>query len=643
MNLLIMFLILFTIAVALCYIFNYRFEQTIGITCLLMILILYLFGIFELLIVGTYAIYLLAALSVLLILFMLVKGRIKKDFWKEKIITPGFVVFSIFFLISHYVHRSRVLMNWDEFSHWGRVVKNYYHFNSITEHYFSTVIFPGYPPGSSLFHYFWMSTFGFNESLFFIGMNILLFSLLLPLFKVVNWKSAKMILPIALLVVAIPLDLFPRIYSEIYVDALMAILFANILFAYFTEKKYDKPFFANVFISLFVLTIIKASGFGLALIAALIITLDVLVKFIKERKKGEKGSGFSVKSVLRSKNFYIPGVALMAPILSNQSWSIFRSVTETQFAWEGVRHINFSNIMALLTGTTYEYRYVVINNFINGLFDTNVSVQLIPLNYFRWFLLITVLLLIWNYKSKGVMPFNIKVVGGGLYIGWAIYIVSLLVLYIFTFYEWEALRLASFTRYMNTYLLGMVISLSYLFAYWMITKLEVDIDDRVKRKNTLILTVFIAAILAMSSPLATIGLRTHQWTEPREEVTIGRIQALHLDYRTDRVWYIYQHTAGYQFHIAAYTMTPIRINGDFAWSIGTPSGEEDVWTREMTSDEWLEAIRRGGYTFVYINRLSENFVDEFGAAFTDPATIKEHSLYRVVDHNGGIILEYVDF
>ncbi len=86
-------------------------------------------------------------------------------------------------------------------------------------------------------------------------------------------------------------------------------------------------------------------------------------------------------------------------------------------------------------------------------------------------------------------------------------------------------------------------------------------------------------------------------------------------------------------------MQPLVIEGQIAhnWSIGTPYGENDVLTLNIACAEWLETLKNG-YSYVYLEKIDEQFIEEFGAAFENQSEIMQQALYSVEDVGGRTVL-----
>jgi len=533
-----------------------------------------------------------------------------------------------------------MLSAWDEFSHWGRVVKNMYFFDALGNHPDSTSLFRGYPPSTALFHYFWMKMGEFSEPNLYRSMGVLGFSLLLPVMKNIGWNSKKVAIVVASFVIMVPMYLFGNFYTEIYVDAIMGILVAYSLFIYFTEESYNIPFMINITLALSALTLVKAAGFGLAISVSLVIIADNIIKVLKKRREeNQKGGSLvieRVKNTLKSKYFCISAITMITTIATNLSWSIYRNITDTAHAWGSVRYVTIPAIIELLTGRADPEKYAILDHFIRVCFTREIFLGRIAFPYFQWVALTIVIVSIWLFRTD--KSTKDKLICGiyGVIIGWLAYMLSVVLIYLYAFPFNEAIGLDSFNRYMNTYFIAVVCSFSLLFVYYINEREKLELDKKFKK---IITFIFIPVFLFNFGAFLDLFLAPPP--SVRSEVTIGRVAALELDYKTDAIHYIFQNSNGFQHYIAQYEMTPVPVNREILfWSIGTPY-PGDQWTRDISLDEWLDILRRD-YTYVYLEHIDDQFIEQFGGAFERITQIKNQSLFKVVVRDNTVILEYIE-
>ena len=185
-----------------------------------------------------------------------------------------------------------------------------------------------------------------------------------------------------------------------------------------------------VCLTLFILTLMKPIGIGFALLICLLIAADVLL--------------FQRQQPRRQRVLWVAAPVLSA-LAAKVSWGLYLKLTNTGGAWDTSR-ITPAALWAFLRGQGEEYQYETFHNFA-GYFRG------IPLQYLFYFAAAALCFLFFlckpAYRRRAALFF------GGLGFGYVVYSAVLLVLYLFTFSSYEAVRLASIDRYIGTYYYGM--------------------------------------------------------------------------------------------------------------------------------------------------------------------------------------------
>lgn len=256
--------------------FNKKFEETIAINIMSIILIIYFSGIFGFLKQGVYIVVGLSIIAYLYTIFKIIKNKNLKETMKN-IFTPGFAIFVIFLIFLIIVHRGRLCVNWDEFSHWGDVVKAMFNINDFSTSSESMSMFKSYPPAMSIFQYFWMVIGGsFKEWYLYVSYQIFAVSLFLPMLKNIRWKEWPKIIIIAGVILFIPIIVYSGYYEAIYIDAILGIMFGYVLSNILLVKEYDRFEILKLILSLSVLVLLKDMGMLFAVIALIIMILDAI-------------------------------------------------------------------------------------------------------------------------------------------------------------------------------------------------------------------------------------------------------------------------------------------------------------------------------------------------------------------------------
>ena len=128
MNILILLGVFLAFSTAFAIAFKRRIEEAIPTTMFSIIILLYIFGLAKNL---EFGISVIKLISISLIIYIICSIYKNKKLVGQYILTPGIIIFMVIFFSTVLIHKGRVLMHWDEFSHWGLVVKNMFSLNDF--------------------------------------------------------------------------------------------------------------------------------------------------------------------------------------------------------------------------------------------------------------------------------------------------------------------------------------------------------------------------------------------------------------------------------------------------------------------------------------------------------------------------------
>lgn len=634
MYLMLIFAVLCSGAAMISLKFNKRIEETLSMWIFVIIIILYLFAMLGLLEIGVYTVVVIGLISAIFCCYNIYSNRKK---FVENVLTPGFVIFAVFFVIAWWAQRGRMLTSWDEFSHWGTVVKNMYIFDALGNHPEATTTFRGYPPATALFEYFWVKLSGqFTEGNLYRAMNILYFSLMMPIFINVKHKNFSKIVIRFVFILILPLAFFQDFYTNIMVDAILGVMFANVLITYY-KSKLSTFKIVSISLTLFILTLTKAPGFGLAIIAILVIAVDLL--FAKrEELKLYINQGTKINTLKRIVVILCP---IFAAIISKKSWALYLKITKTNVAWN-TSAVGLQNLKDLFTGNALHYQFVTINNFFNAITEVFLTNYILKLSLMGWIVVLigisTVLITFaCNEEEKGRYSLGVIIV----FVGGVIYTASLLILYVFTYSQYEATNLASYSRYTSTYLLGVLI-----FLVVIICLKEKDYDTKFKQSCTVFTLLFLLLITNVTPVISNTILAPYNIKNTIEErrtyAPITKIKK-EVNPKIDKLYFISVATNGFDFWVSRYNITPIKTNlRPDSWSLGKPYYKGDIWTKDISAKEWAEKLKNE-YTYVYIFKTNDGFNKTYGEIFEGGSkSIKKNTLYYVKKNNDSVVLKKVE-
>lgn len=578
--------------------FSIKFKKNIGNTFVISILsiiaIIYLFGLLNILPFGVYFV----ELASLGLLIYEIKYFIKnKDKLKTTIINKENVIFTTLFIGLSLIHQGRMLSEWDEFSHWGDVVKAMFTINDFSTDAQSMSAFQSYPPAMSIFQYFFVKVGNtYNESNLYIAYQVMFLSLIMP-FISKNKKVFDSVI-MSIIFMLVPIIITNKFYTSIYIDTILGLLFGYILSTIMVNE-YDKYQYINLCLSLFTLILLKDVGMFLALIAIAMIATDLI--FVK--KKVVFCKDFYKKN---KKYIWIILASVIAVLVAKFTWNLDIKINDAEVAFSN--KITFKEIINLITFRNLGYRATVISNFAKNLYNENIINSIVNFNTITLSIVFMILLLLGLNKQKK-SKYYIGCIMGGL----AIYVAGLAFIYCFKFTEYEAVRLASYSRYISIYMIAVLFVIA-----------AVIINQKEKTIPLLLILLFVPynSLLGIRY---TVG-ESVDFREPYESAIDAIDEKIDDD---DKVYIISQNTSGYDYWVLRYTLRPNMINEASTWSIGTKYGEEDIWTKEFTQEEWMDKLVEDDYDFVYLYKCDNQFKDEFQSLFVDASDIDERSLFKV--------------
>lgn len=632
MSLIICFIIIVSIAAALAEMFKEKIDITIPITVIAIVLIIYPFGFFYKLHYGVYIIYGVSVIAMIYLLCKCIMYLKKKKFTEfiSRIITPGIVVYLLFWIFFIVLNKRRLFSNWDEFSHWGLIVKNMFVFDSYGTNPETIVLFRGYPPFTAIFEYFFLRIKNYyTEGEIIIAMNVLYTSMIMPLMKNISWKKnlPKLLIIIPMLFL-LPLCFYQEFYTTVYVDAILGIFMAYILYIYFTIENI-KLKYISICLGIIALPLIKAAGTGLAVFALVIIIIDILSKIKKNQIESKR------------KSIILIIVLIMSLIIGKYSWGIHLKCSNTAEAWS-TSQVTLNNITLLLTGKGEQYYYQVAENFKEQFFKKPIEIGFGTITNFQLLVIYAIysIFLCHLVKQKNDRVFKrYRTMCILLVLCYIIYMISLLILYIFSFSEYEAIRLASYSRYSYIYAIGMFALNTFLIIDF-ISKNKID-------KNTIITLTSILCLIVPISTLENLLIKNKAEVETtisyrKEYMDIDRYNDI-LN-KGDTIYYISCGSTGFDSHVTRYLLVSekykyIKTMNNFGWSLGPERFTGDIWSLDITKEEFCEYLIQEKIGYVYIFRADDIFKEKYGELFEKLDDIKNKTMYKIYENQNEIVLK----
>ena len=598
-------LMILSLSLSLNYKFKVKLNYSFLVSTLSFSIILYLFGLFKALDIGVYFILIISLISFLYLIFLLIKKKIKiRDIFNLSTFIFLIISFLLYILLlnTHY-------SNWDEFAHWGPNLKAMLEYDTFWSNQEWNGTHIAYPPLIGLFEYLVCKiNGGFNEGISYFAINIMILSALMIFIKDKKINFINVVKTLFLIFIIYTLMLSFEFYlTSIYIDFILGLMFFITLYL---GVKDDKEFSDKLLLVmlLFSLPLIKDAGLVLAGIVLLEIFIkEIFLKVIKEKKISKD----TIKKLL-------PLIILLVVIfLGYLSFKIYCNINNIHVDFQhDANNISGFNLIDYLKSITYfkapnDITKEIVGNFytalnqksiIGGIFDTAILIVSVMLIY-----LFVLFFKDKNKKNKDIYLTIILTLCGGF----IIYSMFLLCIYIFALPTHEGLELASYTRYMSTFLIAfLLLILFHIF----------------KEGKLLYLIIFFLIILSSVNIVDYFDVFT------KKEISIDTSIIESGEYindnltKKDKVYIVYQNNDGSAFNMLRFLIAPVKTNLLWEWSLGEPYNEKDHFTLNLSLDEWILKLKEEDFNYIYLGHIDDKFKKKYGKLFDDE--IKE-GLYKI--------------
>lgn len=550
-------------------------------------LILFLFSLIDLLFLG---LVFTVSLGGLLAIFQILK--LGRHFKKIKISYSDLLIVLPFIIFYFAIARDFKFLLWDEFSFWASSSKIIYETNSLFKAD-SPIFLKSYPPIQQLFQYYFVKqTFWSEKNVLYAQIFWVLSSVLCLVGSIVK---RPVNIAFTFLFSATFLYFFNYSYSTIYSDPLLGVCFAACLaLAFDQHKKITTKIL--IFISIASLVLIKE-------IAVLLALVVVGVFFVNTVRQNES-LGISLKNRLLSAVITsLLGLLSIFLILKSWAWYVAKI--------GATRDIVLPNLTALIDPASNKRFSLTVGEFLIRLLKPGfLSVSDHWLNngpsilvVFILFAVSSLIILLINPRFERIkLSFTLLLVATGA-VG---YLFALLFTYLVFFTEYEGIRLASFERYLSSYMLAWLLLLFALFCSAL---------DKVKTKLIVVTQLIVGLFIFLFVPnvffkdirLIESGGEAYQLRQKTEALADNVKQFIQLN---EKVYFVAQNSNGLERTMFYYAMLPYTSSMSWCWSIGKKYYEGDVWTCDVNLTSLLD-----GYEYLAIYRGDESLWQSGGDLF----------------------------
>lgn len=526
-------------------------------------------------------------------------------------ISPGVLFFVLSTIGLWILTRSECYSNFvfvDDFSHWGRVSKIIADNDRLA---ISTdaIWFQDYPPGMALFDYLFFQFSGFSENNAMFSHGIFIFAAFASLFSAIpKAVSRRAFFGVSFFIGSL-IYFFGTGLHTLSVDLIVGVVFGVALFGYLVDRQNGElASVARLVPLVMVLPLIKAIGILFSFVIAGVVVCDLLLKSASGREK-----------------FKLAFAALLlvaSCVLTYVSWGVH--IKNTGIPKTFNTEITFSEVVkAFNPASATERQKTTIDNFARRVFLPHLESKYTP--YYWLALCLSFLWLMW-YMGKGCKSWAEFAPFAVLFGGFCAYLTVLLVLYMFSFGAYEGPRLASFDRYVNTYLIGAII---VLFG------VSLSQYSKTKQGKTATTSLIIICLLvALPSLKAVLRDVRHVIGGQQNEVVENSSQYWQMiKEKTNpksRIYLVWQGSDGTENTIFSYGIMP-RGHNRGCWSVGEPYADGDVWTCRMTSSEFEQALV--DYDYLLVAHADKKFEERFPSLFGSEG-VQDGSLFQISKEAG---------
>ena len=552
---------------------------------------------------------LLYALISIILTITSIKNNKFNEF-KNNYFSYGLIAFLITYLFVFIYSFKRTFYAWDEISHWGLMLKEMFrldNFYSINES--TLLVHKDYPPIIQLYELFWIKLCGsFKEYYPIRALQTFCISLLLPFLHLDNpieklnsdsiYKYTVLYSKtfIFIFIIILTLLLFDThiILNTIYIDYTLSILIVYAILLILFEKDKISNF---IIINLSILSAFILLTKQVALSFYLMILFFYILSVIKNKKLN------------RIKIIEIILLLVIIPLLTMVTWNKYINQFNIykQFV---ISDIQINELPNIITNKD-NIKNIIVYKFKDAIINKNISnIRYGKITYLYSYIIYTLLSFILLFFLKDIRKKDFIKYYLTLTIGYVGYAVMMLILYLFCFKE-EGYTLASFDRYMVTYILIAFISLIII------------IIENIKIKDNLKMYLLIITILIISingNIFTRIVPRLKESDRSNTEIGLISNYIINNTEENARIFFLSQNTLYNTIQIFSnYYINPRKAN------IEPTKFDTNCNDCENTNmKEYLE-----DYDYIYIYSVT----DELYKKYPSLKDLKLKQLYKIIDKN----------
>lgn len=533
-------------------------------------------------------------------------GRVVRTIWGA-LADRSVVVFVVLALTVFVLNYGKHYVEWDEFSHWGRFLEECYRTNQLYVMSTASMAHKDYVPAVTLYEYLWCKlSLAYSEANGYRGIQMLLVAIVLSVTDEVHVVGTRLyraaiylLLNIALMGIPLFFATF-QFYHSIYEDAIFGILIFYTIWLAVHDGESLKYRHGTLTLALTVLIMCKMT----ALPFAVLIWIFCIWNDLKNENTSRAQGGLRLLSIV---------IPLAIWYIFNQFVTRYINTSSTQ-SYSG---FNVTTILrVLLHDGSVSWQVDVEKSFIKAIFTQGMigNASFVVIAFIS---ILMVGICVGNNSKETDLPYREKKTGRQL-LAWMIvstvaYALMMCFLYDTAFSEYEARQLASFDRYMSSWLIAIV----YLSAaIWIVRYAG---QKQVQQGVIVTILAFISVTGNYKQLLS--GLTG----EEAEQLYEGESNLINEVVREDEsVLIIDRGSNGWKTTVIGYYCLPIQV--DFL-SPGPSEHDGDEWSTDMSLEELETTIQ--SYNYVYFFNIDDAFIDRYGGLAPELTIDTGEFLYSV--------------
>ncbi|WFU84366.1 hypothetical protein QA645_16980 [Bradyrhizobium sp. CIAT3101] len=584
-----------------------QIENCVLATLSAIVIVLFVASLFDLLAVATYALAFLGW-AVLPYVFFAFRRDARSIMPVARLITPAFLIVVFYLAKSDYS-----FYVWDDLGLWTRMTK----FLAIYDRMFEGSSFwigsKSYPPGAALANYFFNKFSGYSEPkalLFHFMLSISAIAVLAaPAARKSLTAGAASVALIFLLVF-----LFQFSFDDTLVDVLLAMVLGAAFVVALTEESVAAIIVCN---SLFcgLLVLLKATGLPFAMVACAVSSISILL-----RRRDRVLTGRTLVEIL---------IVPAAVIVTHSLWTKF-SMSIGGESGSGYLVNGLKTLASALRddGLTARNSQIVREMYTRltiglpaysgvPLFGIRPTTAIRPIYVLATLTAVSLIVCLLFRKSLASYALTFATIA----LGAAAFILLLLILYIERFSDYEALQLASFERYLGTYLLAWSALCATLIVTAFIHRMRKPWGPALL---LIALLAYYPLLFRLELELGTdVQYRKTNVELPRRQVRRLADHAKQFLKPAETVYFIKQADTGFGIYAFQFEMYE-NPTQSACWSLGKPYSAADIWTCDVSLEERLK-----DYTLLVIAAADEAFWRRYANAFDAEERGKSEGVYKI--------------